>query len=113
VLPARVFADGGDETLMEIEGLGRVRVEGRVPDAAFLAIRPERVVLGPASENAFAALIGECAYRGDRLSCTARIGPHTIRISLPLSAGVAATGLGTGEVVTVSFPPPACIPLAR
>lgn len=113
VLPARVCATGTDATLVEIAGLGRVRVAQSRPDAAFLAIRPERVVLGPASENAFVGVIGRSTYRGDALTCTAELGPHTIRVSLPLSAGAAAGRIGAGEAVTVSFPPAACILLAE
>jgi len=101
ILPVRVAAGAA-----QIEGLGAIPVSCPCPEASYLAIRPERVVFDP---GGFPAVIEDCAYRGEALTCVARTGPHLIRFTHALTEGAAAAALHRGATVRLGFPPDACV----
>jgi ABC-type sulfate/molybdate transport systems ATPase subunit len=75
LLPAIVRRSEPGGSLLDAAGLGLVQPSRPAPRGVgasiFLAIRPERIALGPATPpNGFHAPIAETAYRGDALSCT-------------------------------------------
>ena len=95
VLPGISRAGG-----IEIGGLGLVRAAAALPagEAAFLAIRPERVALDP---SGFPADVVDRTYRGDSVTWTLRLANGaTLRMTRPAGPLPAAIG--------VRFPPEAC-----
>ncbi len=119
VLDAVVRENGPDGALLDVPGMGAVRTGGPAPlgpgARVFLAIRPERVALGVAGPpNGYDAIVQDCAYRGDALTCVLRLAAGgTFRATRPLSDGVAAVGLKPGAATGVSFAPSACMLLAE
>ncbi len=98
VLPARP-----DGERVALPGIGPIALADPVPaDTAFVAIRPERVVLG--QEGVPAAIVHR-EYRGDTVMWTLRLAEGTIiRAARP-------AGPLPADPPRVRFPPEACRPL--
>jgi spermidine/putrescine ABC transporter ATP-binding subunit len=114
ILAARV-KQAGPDAVLEVPGIGVVQTRGGAsgPDV-HMALRPERLRLGCAAENQASGTVAEVAYRGDVLEFGLRLAEGTVlRVLHPLSDGM-GSGLPTpGMAATVSWPPEACVLLAR
>ena len=80
--------------------------------ALHVALRPERLRLGPAGPNAVTGQVVESAYRGIVVDHRVRVGSAVLLVSQPLGDG-AAVALPLGEPVCVSWSPDACILLPQ
>ncbi len=100
VLPAQAAGHG-----VTLPGLGTIPVAGAVPaETAFVAIRPERVVLG---HEGFPAVVVHREYRGDTVMWTLRLPDGaTIRVARP-------AGPLPADPPHVSFPAEACRALSE
>jgi ABC-type Fe3+/spermidine/putrescine transport system ATPase subunit len=99
---------------LELPGLATmVRARGivAVGETLMLALRPERLRLGwQEAPNRLEAVVAERAYAGETLTHTLRLADGTmLRTSQSLHDGLAAGALTTGESVSVSWQPDACI----
>ena len=108
ILPAQVRGPG----VLELPSLG-VSVPADTAGfngALHVALRPERLQLtrGAAGANAVAGCVVESAYRGIAVDHRVRVGEVMLLVSQSMAGG-AATALPPGEVVSVSWPPEACI----
>ncbi len=106
ILPARVRSPG----VLELPSLGLVV---RADTAGFsgdvhVALRPERLRLGPAGPGAVAGQVVESAYRGIVVDHRVRVAGTALLVSQPLGDGSAAA-LPPGAAVCVSWLPDACI----
>jgi putrescine transport system ATP-binding protein len=110
ILPA--VARGGGMRL-ELPGLGVIVCTATQAPAgpALLAIRPERVRLGPAAgSNALHGVVVERAYAGESLTHTVRLADGSLmRASRSLHDGLGAAEAAIGDSVTLSWQPDACI----
>jgi spermidine/putrescine ABC transporter ATP-binding subunit len=114
VLPAVVRDVAADDVTLELPGLATmVRARGivAVGETLMLALRPERLRLGwQEAPNRLEAVVAERAYAGETLTHTLRLADGTmLRTSQSLHDGLAAGALTTGESVSVSWQPDACI----
>ena len=111
ILPARVLAPGPDAVL-HVEGIGPIQASGPAsPGTAAVALRPERLRLGP-GPNAAPGTVERSAYKGNTVEHEVRLqGGPALLVSQPLQDGLGAP-LPRGSEVTVSWHPTACIMLA-
>ncbi len=106
ILPGR--AEGGRVTL---DGIGPIRTAPAPDGPLHVALRPERLSLGP-GVNRLEGTIERSAYRGNAIEHSVRAGPTTLLVATPLVQGLGAP-LAPGSAVTVSWPPEACVILTR
>jgi ABC-type Fe3+/spermidine/putrescine transport system ATPase subunit len=114
ILAAEVKQPGPDAVL-EVPGIGLVQARGTVAGSAVhMALRPERLRLGAAAVNQASGMVADVAYRGDVLELAVRLADGTVLTVLhPLSDGTGAGLPAPGMPATVSWPPEACVLLAR
>ncbi len=110
ILPA-VAQPGG----LLLPGLG-VTVRTATPAAsgpALLALRPERLRIGPAeAPNRLTGVVTERSYAGETLTHSVRLPDDTVlRVTQALHDGLGAVQPAIGETVTLSWQPDACIVL--
>jgi spermidine/putrescine ABC transporter ATP-binding subunit len=111
VLPVTA-RDGG----VELADGTMVRTAAAVPqDAKWLAIRPERVVIGePSAAHRLTGEVMRCFYAGETLTHVVRLGDGSeVRATATLRRGLGADQPAVGEGVTLSWDPDACILLSR
>jgi spermidine/putrescine ABC transporter ATP-binding subunit len=103
---------------------GRIELAGGMPvatatatpsDAAWLAIRPERMTLGAAcGVNRVAGVVVQRSYAGETLTHLVRLADgSTLRATVALGQGLNAVQAGIGDTVTLSWDADACIVLSR
>ncbi len=93
-----------------------VRTAAAVPhDARWLAIRPERMMIGaPGAANCLRGVVTERFYAGDTLTHVVRVaGDSEIRATATLRRGVKDDRKRIGEHVMLSWDAEACIVLSR
>jgi putrescine transport system ATP-binding protein len=84
-------------------------------DATWLAIRPERVIIG-ASEapNRLSGIVVQRSYAGETLTHVVRLADGSVlRATAALRQGLNAAQVDIGDAVTLSWQPDACIVLAQ
>jgi spermidine/putrescine ABC transporter ATP-binding subunit len=114
ILPATVRTVTSDTVVVDLPTLGASVIACGTAVAGaqmLLAIRPERLRLGPPeAPNRIDVIVAERAYAGETLTHTLRLADGTkMRATLALREGLAAATLGIGERVTLSWQPDACI----
>jgi spermidine/putrescine ABC transporter ATP-binding subunit len=103
---------------------GRTELAGGMPieiatappsDAAWLAIRPERMTLGATdAANRVAGVVVQRSYAGETLTHLVRLADgSTLRATVALRQGLNAAQAGIGDTVTLSWDADACIVLSR
>jgi putrescine transport system ATP-binding protein len=103
---------------------GRIELAGGMPvqtatvtpsDAAWLAIRPERMRLGASNAaNRVAGVVVQRSYAGETLTHLVRLADgSTLRATVALGQGLSAAQAGIGDTVTLSWDADACIVLGR
>ncbi|MGA3403662.1 MAG: ABC transporter ATP-binding protein [Acetobacteraceae bacterium] len=110
ILPAVAQPDG-----LRLPGLG-VTVRTATPAApgpALLALRPERLRIGPTeAPNRLTGVVTERSYAGETLTHSVRLPNDTVlRVTQALHDGLGAVHPAMGESVTLSWQPDACIVL--
>jgi putrescine transport system ATP-binding protein len=92
-----------------------VQAEQTAHDAAWLAIRPERMLVGAADgPNCLGGTVVQRAYAGETLTHVVRLTDGTlIRSTGVLRDGLASHQLNIGDSVTLSWQPDACILLSE
>ena len=101
---------------------GRTELAGGMPieiatappsDAAWLAIRPERMTLGATdAANRVAGVVVQRSYAGETLTHLVRLADgSTLRATVALRQGLNAAQAGIGDTVTLSWDADACIVL--
>jgi spermidine/putrescine ABC transporter ATP-binding subunit len=85
------------------------------PEARWLAIRPERIVLASSdAPNSLSGVVMQRAYAGETLTHMVRLPDGTImRATTTLRDGLTAEQADIGKTVTLSWQPDACIVLTR
>jgi len=85
------------------------------PDAAWLAVRPERIAIGETdAPNRFAGVVVQRSYAGETLTHVVRLSDGTIvRTTTALRQGLSADRVEIGNPVTLSWDPDACIILRQ
>jgi putrescine transport system ATP-binding protein len=85
------------------------------PDAKWLAIRPERVMIsGADTANGLAGVVVQRFYAGETLTHVVRLADGSqMRATTALWRGLNAERLGVGEAVTLSWHSDACIVLRQ
>ena len=118
ILPATLQSNGADGAVLELPGLAAtIRSASPAPiGTTLLALRPERLRLDDPAVNQVHGVLTECAYAGETLIHTVRLGDGTLlRVSEALRDGLQARdGPRGGErpigtAVTVGWQPDACI----
>jgi ABC-type Fe3+/spermidine/putrescine transport system ATPase subunit len=81
------------------------------PDAAWLAVRPERVVIGEANTpNRVTGVVVQRSYAGESLTHVVRLTDGTVvRATTALRQGLNAERVRVGDSVTLSWQADACI----
>jgi spermidine/putrescine ABC transporter ATP-binding subunit len=100
----------------ELAGGVPVKTASPVPvDALWLAIRPERLIIGETNAvNRLTGVVAQTFYAGETLTLVVRLDDGcTLRHVTALHGGMAAETAKVGDVVTLSWPPDACIVLRR
>lgn len=120
VLPVRVVTVGADEVEVELDGVGRLVVRrsssGRTlapGGQAELLIRPERVVLLPATDdapNTFPGRVVRVTYLGSHTEARIEVGRGR-RLLIAVDEHRCPVALGEGVTVRVSLPPDAFLVL--
>jgi ABC-type Fe3+/spermidine/putrescine transport system ATPase subunit len=112
---ANILPAVGGDGFLKVVGTC-VIAAGTVPTGrCSLALRPERLRLSGGEfsgegENRLPGTIISTAYAGDSLQYTVRlVDGSDIRVSTPLTDGIASAARRAGEAVTVSFGADACI----
>ena len=84
-----------------------------VPGPALLALRPERLRIGPSdAPNRLTGIVTERSYAGETLTHSVRLPNDTVlRVTQALHDGLAAVPAAVGGTVTLSWQPDACIVL--
>ena len=93
-----------------------VRTAAAVPrDAKWLAIRPERVFIGePSAANHLSGEVTQRFYAGETLTHVVRLADGSeVRATSTLRQGLSLAQPRTGDCVTLSWDPDACIVLSR
>ncbi len=105
ILPARVRSPG----VLELLGLAAQADTAGFSGALHVALRPERLRLGPANgPNTITGQVVESAYRGIVVDHRVQVGGAVLLVSQPLGDG-AGVALPPGAAVCVSWSPDACI----
>jgi putative spermidine/putrescine transport system ATP-binding protein len=103
------FTGGMDGAVFVSERGARIAVEGAVPGANRLGLRPERIVLSerPIGPNALAGKVDEVSYLGARIDVRVRLdGGDTLGCQFP--NGAAMPALVAGAPVHACFRPGDC-----
>jgi hypothetical protein len=102
----RLLLDGG------IAVVGVSRRPTRAGDRKLMTVRPERVRIHPPSsfENAFAAVVEETTYLGDRLIAVLRL-PSGMQVNVDLGIDGLDQVPQRGQSVTVGWPARHCLVL--
>ena len=109
LLRARVQQRNGRD-ITAATPLGTVRITSdEARDEFHLAIRPEKIVFGPATSNQFEGVVTELIYTGAETHALIRVGNELLR-SVCLNTPGAAP-LSCGEPITLSLPAQALIVL--
>jgi ABC-type Fe3+/spermidine/putrescine transport system ATPase subunit len=110
ILPCAVAADGVSIRLPALDAVVRAGRQG-LPGPGLLALRPERLRIGGAFHtNQLDGVVVGCAYAGDALVVTVRLGDGSIlRIKQSLADGLASARQEPGTSVRVGWQPDACI----
>jgi spermidine/putrescine ABC transporter ATP-binding subunit len=94
-----------------------VEIATAVPsDAAWLAIRPERISLNASANapNRLSGVVVQRSYAGESLTQMVRLADGSVmRATTALRQGLDAEGAAIGETVVLSWQPSACIVLTR
>ena len=93
-----------------------VRTAATVPaDAAWLAIRPERLVIGESeAANRVSGVVVQRSYAGETLTHVVRLADGSeVRATVTLRGGLNAEQSRSGDLVTLSWQPDACIVLTQ
>jgi spermidine/putrescine ABC transporter ATP-binding subunit len=110
ILPAVAASDG-----LLLPGLGvTVRTATAAASGpALLALRPERLRIGPAeAPNRLTGIVTERSYAGETLTHSVRLPNDTVlRVTQALHDGLGATQPAIGDTVILSWQPDACIVL--
>ena len=85
------------------------------PDAAWLAIRPERIVIGDTdAPNRLSGIVVQRSYAGETLTHVVRLADDSVlRATTVLRHGLHAETADIGDAVTLSWQPDACIVLPQ
>jgi len=96
---------------------GGVTIQAATPlcDAAWLAIRPERVTLGASdAPNRLSGVVVQRSYAGETLTHLVRLADgDVVRATTALRQGLNAEQADVGDTVTLSWQPDACIMLKQ
>jgi hypothetical protein len=85
------------------------------PGPGLLALRAERLRIRPPREdkqadNQVEGIVADCAYAGETLTLQVRLADGTLlRVVRGLADGLSSAQMEPGTVVTVGWPPSACI----
>jgi spermidine/putrescine transport system ATP-binding protein len=104
-----VSVEGGIASLKTRGGLTlRAKDDGgyRVAASVAIGIRPERMSLDARGENAFAGVLDDEIYLGDRTDWRVRLGDETVTVA---EGAEAARMRKRGDKATVTFPPEAVL----
>jgi putrescine transport system ATP-binding protein len=84
-------------------------------DATWLAIRPERVIIGESdAPNRLSGVVVRRSYAGETLTHVVRLADGSmLRATAALRQGLNAVQVEIGDAVTLSWQPDACIVLAQ
>ncbi len=84
-------------------------------DARWLAVRPERVMIGAVdAANRVAGVVVQQSYAGDTLTHVVRLADGSLlRATTALQQGLGADPVSVGDAVTLAWQPAACIVLRR
>jgi spermidine/putrescine ABC transporter ATP-binding subunit len=84
------------------------------PDAAWLAIRPERLSFGDDTANRLSGVVVQRSYAGETLTHVVRLADGALlRTTTALRHGLNAGQPDVGDAVTLSWAPEACIVLRQ
>ncbi len=114
ILPCVVGADGVSVFLPGSRVLVRAAIAG-TPGPGLLALRAERLRIRPPREdkqadNQVEGIVADCAYAGETLTLQVRLADGTLlRVVRGLADGLSSAQMEPGTVVTVGWPPSACI----
>ena len=115
---------GAANVLQIVARNGRIELAGGMPvetatpppsDAAWLAIRPERMTLDAArGANCVSGVVVQRSYAGETLTHLVRLADgSTLRATVALGQGLNTAQAGVGDTVTLSWDADACILLDR
>ena len=83
-------------------------------DATWLAIRPERVIIGEVdAPNRLSGVVVQRSYAGETLTHVVRLPMAACCAPAALRQGLNAVQVEIGDAVTLSWQPDACIVLAQ
>ena len=110
ILPAVAHPDG---LLLPALGVAVRTATTADPGPVLLALRPERLRIGPAeAPNRLTGIVTERTYAGETLTHSVRLPDDTVlRATQALHDGLGAVQPAIGETVTLSWQPDACIVL--
>lgn len=80
--------------------------------AVCVAVRPERIAVGPGEANALEGRLAEVRYRGDRLDCRVTLSDGTAIRTVRMHAGPDGAGsVALGQTIRLGFAPDAAVVL--